>query len=208
MRGQLCSLTSSIGSCRIISARAGPTQDVLTISLWNSDHPRSCGANSSIRSINALLSGSSPLVRGQLQAGAGAEGLNRIIPARAGPTLPQVPWPRPCADHPRSCGSNAPERLGLADVAGSSPLVRGQQREPMQVAFNLRIIPARAGPTSRSSSSFSGSADHPRSCGANDAVQDFTGNSYGSSPLVRGQPYQHQEAEDRRRIICMCSIGS
>ena len=54
----------------------------------------------------------------------------------------------------------------------------------------LRIIPARAGPTTRAVGSLSTRTDHPRSCGANDGVVEVAHLFSGSSPLVRGQ-HQH-----------------
>ena len=50
-----------------------------------------------------------------------------------------------------------------------------------------RIIPARAGPTSFPFLWWSGSSDHPRSCGANLAIRWDKTIVDGSSPLVRGQ---------------------
>ena len=167
MRGQLRSLTSSIGSCRIISARAGPTQDVLTISLWNSDHPRSCGANFRLELEQRGSIGSSPLVRGQPCLKFLGLGLARIIPARAGPTpLSDWVW-LTLPDHPRSCGANKGSPCRSRSISGSSPLVRGQLLEVVLHSQEVRIIPARAGPTTRCRTSRETHTDHPRSCGAN-----------------------------------------
>ena len=70
---------------------------------------------------------------------------------------------------------------------GSSPLVRGQPRRPDHRRAAPRIIPARAGPTSRASVSLVSSQDHPRSCGANHLYHSGKCIYRGSSPLVRGQ---------------------
>ena len=111
----------------------------------------------------------------------------RIIPARAGPT-----GRRSCrwswrADHPRSCGANADQRMAVDDMNGSSPLVRGQPNHRQNTRWHYRIIPARAGPTWAATRRPRPSSDHPRSCGANDAALAVIGCVGGSSPLVRGQ---------------------
>ena len=71
----------------------------------------------------------------------------RIIPARAGPTVPMNGTLVVSADHPRSCGANAFTDINFAANFGSSPLVRGQQTLNYPVGMTGRIIPARAGPT-------------------------------------------------------------
>ena len=94
-----------------------------------------------------ILYGSSPLVRGQLLSATLRRMPGRIIPARAGPTRLYILLISRAPDHPRSCGANPPESLGALTLPGSSPLVRGQQFQPVQVNLIGRIIPARAGPT-------------------------------------------------------------
>ena len=91
---------------RIIPARAGPTQILsFNSALW-ADHPRSCGANPVFRSIISTVCGSSPLVRGQLVQGQHPLVADRIIPARAGPTIRTASTTAAATDHPRSCGAN------------------------------------------------------------------------------------------------------
>ena len=51
----------------------------------------------------------------------------------------------------------------------------------------LRIIPARAGPTTTFKPTRRATPDHPRSCGANFLQFGNDGFDFGSSPLVRGQ---------------------
>ena len=152
------------------------------------DHPRSCGANDSLYHRLDFAHGSSPLVRGQRRGRTLAVHGERIIPARAGPTCiaGQVPW---CStDHPRSCGANPTIYLVSFFCSGSSPLVRGQPTYRSLATMTSRIIPARAGPTRPTGPHRSPRSDHPRSCGANQAVQRGRLRQCGSSPLVRGQP--------------------
>ena len=125
----------------------------------------------------------------------------RIIPARAGPTPPRPASRWSSSDHPRSCGANVIVWVGFALLHGSSPLVRGQPDKRKAETRSVRIIPARAGPTSSERHAPSTMTDHPRSCGANaNAATPSTCRS-GSSPLVRGQRQTHPRVHDRERII-------
>ena len=156
--------------CWIIPARAGPTTRCITVLILRTDHPRSCGANGVVAPSPYMASGSSPLVRGQPASRARCRGARRIIPARAGPTQPFILFHFFVPDHPRSCGANELILVPHTSRAGSSPLVRGQRSSPQWRApvrsdhprscgannqynnnepFSFRIIPARAGPTSR-----------------------------------------------------------
>ena len=74
-------------------------------------------------------------------------------------------------------------------VTGSSPLVRGQPATDNVAAGDVRIIPARAGPTYITVDFDRASTDHPRSCGANVLSRLRWRGHFGSSPLVRGQPF-------------------
>ena len=65
----------------------------------------------------------------------------------------------------------------------------------------IRIIPARAGPTPVRQGARGGSADHPRSCGANMQGLAKGLGLGGSSPLVRGQPNLRQLRRATERII-------
>ena len=145
--------------------------------------------------------GSSPLVRGQPTIDASISAHTRIIPARAGPTYSRQIGVRQEPDHPRSCGANFSQIIRTSSVSGSSPLVRGQLLGERPVAVILRIIPARAGPTDLAAVFRSGFSDHPRSCGANDHILVTHFNSFGSSPLVRGQRPPANTASFTLRII-------
>ena len=147
MRGQRDRLAHIGARDRIIPARAGPTRPSSVVAFGNADHPRSCGANHSHKHLDRLSIGSSPLVRGQLVFVTGDFPVERIIPARAGPTVRSRISVQPSPDHPRSCGANRPDRRRGESMSGSSPLVRGQQSTSAQRMVPRRIIPARAGPT-------------------------------------------------------------
>ena len=125
----------------------GQRSGVPVIGAGGLDHPRSCGANSLSALSGPALCGSSPLVRGQLVLGIIQQFDGRIIPARAGPTSGSMKTPRRRTDHPRSCGANSRWGKQASLETGSSPLVRGQLPSLPPPPVRLRIIPARAGPT-------------------------------------------------------------
>ncbi len=155
--------------------------------MVSTDHPRSCGANMFALCLIRLMAGSSPLVRGQRDRVKENKLRHRIIPARAGPTRSTGKTPWVSSDHPRSCGANLTEEPFVISPSGSSPLVRGQRTEVSVRSHLLRIIPARAGPTTRLLEGLRSSPDHPRSCGANLSDSELESIRGGSSPLVRGQ---------------------
>ena len=105
------------------------------------------------------------------------------------PTLPDLSW-------------------GLCDVgstvtlwSGSSPLTRGLPPRPAVWPARLRIIPARAGFTSRHRPPESGPGDHPRSREVYGERPDRGTGRLGSSPLARGLLTINPPARRRLRII-------
>ena len=104
-----------------------------------------------------------------------------IIPARAGFTgragLSRLGW----RDHPRSRGVYVSLMAASTYMLGSSPLARGLPQSGRVRGLLIRIIPARAGFTSRR-------PGRQRSRG-------------GSSPLARGLPVSRSTRSRRSRII-------
>ena len=155
--------------------------------MWKQDHPRACGANFSISPVSMGRPGSSPRVRGKRKLAGRPIQHVRIIPARAGQTRRFFHVIIRCTDHPRACGANHRRRRQQGQEGGSSPRVRGKLRRAVPMQSGLRIIPARAGQTSRSSVRTSCFPDHPRACGANELMATTLKQFNGSSPRVRGK---------------------
>ena len=150
---------------RIIPARAGFTRGIADQYSSDADHPRSRGVYGPMAATGSGIFGSSPLARGLL-AFDGSFVLDwRIIPARAGFTVPFRSISMPKKDHPRSRGVYGLETADQFIFQGSSPLARGLLPLGVLSAHHGRIIPARAGFTS--SLPFLGALlrDHPRSRG-------------------------------------------
>ena len=149
----------------IIPACAGSTQVRLRRRPWTEDHPRMCGEHRS--GFNALffLTGSSPHVRGARKDSPLRRCHSGIIPACAGSTLTLAVSRSRARDHPRMCGEHLPEPKFKTICAGSSPHVRGAQRQRVAVTADIGIIPACAGSTAGVKYHVSVVWDHPRMCG-------------------------------------------
>ena len=150
-------------------------------------HPRACGENGRRVVLQLTPAGSSPRVRGKPARRVELDCLARLIPARAGKTRTRwraraAPWA-----HPRACGENLTGKTAEADVAGSSPRVRGKRHALCPFQRRVRLIPARAGKTRTYSSASRGSAAHPRACGENATWSLTSTPTLGSSPRVRGK---------------------
>ena len=130
--------------------------------------------------------GSSPLARGLLRILRAFGPRWRIIPARAGFTNLAFDGSFILEDHPRSRGVYAAAAWEQTKAAGSSPLARGLPRDRQPRGGPRRIIPARAGFTSSSTSSSTSSRDHPRSRGVYASSSSTSEGEEGSSPLARG----------------------
>ena len=147
VRGKLCDVLGEHARGRIIPARAGQTGACQTSTVAGSDHPRACGANRGGCHHHPHTAGSSPRVRGKLSDGSAHGFPIRIIPARAGQTVPYWCSYSSNPDHPRACGANSFACFALSGVIGSSPRVRGKHVHEHRIAGVRRIIPARAGQT-------------------------------------------------------------
>ena len=149
----------------IIPARAGSTCLQPCLDCWCMDHPRSRGEHLSRLSVSLCSVGSSPLARGAPIAMRRWADNWRIIPARAGSTMPFANAHAQNWDHPRSRGEHAADEFYDSLMRGSSPLARGAHLVQAGTAGAGGIIPARAGSTSSTSSCSALALDHPRSRG-------------------------------------------
>ena len=129
----------------IIPARAGFTPALWGTAWGSRDHPRSRGVYEEELSVDAATRGSSPLARGLRRRRRTRAHGRRIIPARAGFTLPWTVELCCRRDHPRSRGVYTDHDLLPVVADGSSPLARGLPPAAPGVPVHLGIIPARAG---------------------------------------------------------------
>ena len=124
-----------------------------------------------------------------------------IIPAYAGNTSIMHPIMHPWRDHPRVCGEHPKEHVGADMQEGSSPRMRGTQA---CLVINERIhgiIPAYAGNTQCVTLPRLAVWDHPRVCGEHFCHLPFLAGRLGSSPRMRGTPYDPPYHPASRGII-------
>ena len=140
-------------------------------------------------------------MRGKHGAHAAKTARNRIIPAHAGQTRPQVPALGAITDHPRACGANKYPMICHVGRFGSSPRMQGKPGALNVPHSSSRIIPAHAGQTLRCCCRRCDIPDHPRACGANNPDCDRVVQDAGSSPRMRGKHFHEVRVFDLGRII-------
>ena len=113
------------------------------------DHPRSRGVYNENGDIPSVGQGSSPLARGLRNNILRNHLTDWIIPARAGFTATKTAAKPQNRDHPRSRGVYKGGLTTRRFASGSSPLARGLPVLSRSLKMCSRIIPARAGFTSR-----------------------------------------------------------
>ncbi len=94
----------------ITPARAGKRRRRERNVLRCRDHPRACGEKGDAMSVDAIVQGSPPRVRGKVPAGLESAFPNGITPARAGKRRRRDYHSSSSGDHPRACGEKTPER--------------------------------------------------------------------------------------------------
>ena len=149
--------------------------------------------------------GSSPRVRGTLEAPRDSSRSQRFIPACAGNTAAVLRASLELAVHPRVCGEHPVDVARALRPGGSSPRVRGTLVIPRGQPFIYRFIPACAGNTKICVRPISGMAVHPRVCGEHWRQSHDCEIRYGSSPRVRGTPPDLVVFTAPRRFIPACA---
>ena len=178
---------------RLIPARAGNTWRYRHCREPRPAHPRSRGEHHHQRSLTLADVGSSPLARGTLVFSGFLNAGLRLIPARAGNTSIQRLSQCRTEAHPRSRGEHSSPLRSRRKRFGSSPLARGTRRHPNPCRRPGRLIPARAGNTTRPPDSETSGSAHPRSRGEHSAIIHEKPLMNGSSPLARGTlPGMHE----------------
>ena len=167
MRGKRAIASNMSGPAGLIPAYAGKTPSAARGKPFDQAHPRVCGENYRPDAETLPTVGSSPRVRGKLQALKDTGLTERIIPACAGKTSPKTRRLAKRRDHPRVCGENSTALDADSTASGSSPRVRGKHGRWVLRPVNEGIIPACAGKTKRSFTSPVSGSDHPRVCGEN-----------------------------------------
>ena len=185
----------------LIPARAGKTRTAWLRSWACPAHPRAGRENPTFSAIVSNAAGSSPRGRGKLMPACRGRATSGLIPARAGKTRrPSCASCRTSA-HPRAGGENVVAETKNFSRAGSSPRGRGKRGNGGDHEEDRRLIPARAGKTSRRSAGYSARRAHPRAGGEN--LRGFRDpcEGGGSSPRGRGKRKVAADIEAIDRLI-------
>ncbi len=170
MRGTLAQAFGKLPAPGIIPAHAGNTFLHDLMAAGHGDHPRTCGEHAFWAITVSPTRGSSPHMRGTLFRPIIDVEVGGIIPAHAGNTPVLGYWSDSRRDHPRTCGEHA-------------------SRVPCTSIW-LRIIPAHAGNTAHRRKRRRRTRDHPRTCGEHFLGGFVVHYHFGSSPHMRGTPYE------------------
>ena len=125
----------------------------------------------------------------------------RFIPAPAGNAFRRAMSVSFEAVHPRACGERAFVKPPIGAIRGSSPRLRGTQREGSQIGLSRRFIPAPAGNAASVSVCAADDPVHPRACGERYRCSRCNRACAGSSPRLRGTPPLLLPEQCRRRFI-------
>ena len=111
---------------RLIPARAGKTRPCSSSTRARRAHPRAGGENLTSAQPSNNRAGSSPRGRGKPSIRRPRASRSRLIPARAGKTVPRRRCPCDTKAHPRAGGENLVVPLVRHSLSGSSPRGRGK----------------------------------------------------------------------------------
>ena len=151
--------------------------------------------------IGSFHMGSSPRMRGTLEAHKSTPFWTGIIPAYAGNTDLHSLLIGQIGDHPRVCGEHLREIGSETPQMGSSPRMRGTHLHGLSDSVHHGIIPAYAGNTNERKKPLERRKDHPRVCGEHCEHTHKRGVSEGSSPRMRGTHTSHAIHQRTNGII-------
>ena len=103
------------------------------------------------------------------------------------------------------CGEHQGRHHGYHRRRGSSPRVRGTPAGLSCIPSTRGIIPACAGNTSRWTTAWISTRDHPRVCGEHETTKESFSSIAGSSPRVRGTLCDRVHHGKRFGIIPACA---
>ncbi len=164
-----------------------------------------CGEHINGRKIYKFTAGSSPRVRGTLVPTGVSDETFRFIPACAGNTRAAHPVINFPPVHPRVCGEHLNFEIDDNNSLGSSPRVRGTQYFWFPLIIFPRFIPACAGNTTIIYAWKNRSPVHPRVCGEHVFQTMKRGQTFGSSPRVRGTLSDIFDKCQKFRFIPACA---
>ena len=186
MRGTYLSTHVCRRPGRFIPAYAGNMPPIDISTTKGSVHPRVCGEHDTSTGRVVDSAGSSPRMRGTLNAACAIADHCRFIPAYAGNMLKMARRTSRLPVHPRVCGEHSAMTGLLGLLAGSSPRMRGTWNPRCQFGKSRRFIPAYAGNMNWQGNIGFPWTVHPRVCGEHIYPFPLSSIFIGSSPRMRG----------------------
>ena len=205
VRGSRCRRGSRGRLTRSIPACAGKPLRGAFLQSRDAVHPRVCGEALPLRRPAPRRPGPSPRVRGSHHGEAARRRGARSIPACAGKPLRRPRLDRLGLVHPRVCGEAIGGLLGMLEVRGPSPRVRGSHRETRRRRGRPGSIPACAGKPSAPMMRSATARVHPRVCGEAPSCCRSSPRAEGPSPRVRGSPSPWLSAPASQGSIPACA---
>ena len=208
VRGTAARFFDSEIRTRFIPACAGNRWDIPRLYCPVSVHPRVCGEQLLPTRRTSARAGSSPRVRGTVPLNTVRGGGGRFIPACAGNRFRISKFSAYASVHPRVCGEQFDDRGTFKAGRGSSPRVRGTDRNQFVIREFDRFIPACAGNSINPLKPYFQHPVHPRVCGEQEGKIRIIPNETGSSPRVRGTGQSRPDLTTPRRFIPACAGNS
>ncbi len=191
--------------CRTIPACAGSSPAAHLQHRFPEDHPRVRGEQHSTPQVPGPSPGPSPRARGAGDRPVRRSPVGGTIPACAGSSPSRSGRRTRSRDHPRVRGE---QLSGAEDVDaghGPSPRARGAVQRPVELATELRTIPACAGSSSLRGRCPSPVRDHPRVRGEQARSPTSRPRLRGPSPRARGADGRLPVPVHARRTIPACA---
>ena len=193
---------------RFIPACAGNRSTTTATTTSSPVHPRVCGEQKEAIQHAVPFTGSSPRVRGTVDAAADAVKPVRFIPACAGNRRDVLSYTLNISVHPRVCGEQSRPQRSWRLCRGSSPRVRGTEPLPDSRPLFVRFIPACAGNRAACLRPCGCRTVHPRVCGEQHGRLVGASLVVGSSPRVRGTAPAASSTQEPTRFIPACAGNS
>ena len=165
LRGTVVPPARLLPRTRFIPAPAGNGRNQPATGYRLSVHPRACGERVWHPKRASRQAGSSPRLRGTANPPHAVPLDDRFIPAPAGNGWNTSGTRAPSTVHPRACGERYSSQCCRPSGCGSSPRLRGTERQSGQPYYKERFIPAPAGNGAEFSLGMVPDAVHPRACG-------------------------------------------
>ena len=208
VRGTVKSSSEFTSQVRFIPACAGNRNRRMTYNPSTAVHPRVCGEQQYPPKSPRAANGSSPRVRGTANDTIDQFLTARFIPACAGNSSRSRIRRTRLTVHPRVCGEQDIRLNPSTSIPGSSPRVRGTDKQSRLYLSDHRFIPACAGNSLLRRSLRSLRSVHPRVCGEQTAGDGYDQSVPGSSPRVRGTDLIPTKRFELTRFIPACAGNS